>query len=625
MSLRNKLEGEIFEADLIIRNGNLGELTDEDCNAPRVIFLNDVKQFIVSRGDGTYENITKEISDTVKELQNLDSLRDRVDALETLVDLKKPFEKTLLYYGPPSMIGGAESIAAACDIYSTYDVCIYGDQYEFVDNEEHANTVQVFQYMKSHYPHIKLVGYVPIGVQDAEDDSNLTLDQIYARVDMWKEMGVDGIFLDEFGYDHGVSRLRQNSCVGYCHENDLFVIANAWEIEDVFSIKPKVIDWLNNFEANPDRVPPLMGSEDYYLFENLFYSVETDWEGRIVENRHGTPRIVSSSAQRVQSVIDYRNHVDSESGEEYSWEAMYGTKLMSIDAIPSTVSEREMCRLRSMSVIGAAVLGLDAVAFGDENCGSDGTYFDWTLPPMNLARNGKKGSTSQIKSNKWYQFTYNNNTWQIGRYGGIRVWNGGQWQGHHTTVNSRGRWEAEVEGTDIEVKVDFTSDTQATVVIAGKSYTAEREAINSREDEVYWEEWPSSWTANINGYVYSVVFNLQFADDTEYSVDTHYATMNGARIQNCWESFFDFQDKVNVALDKADQVEQYLNNFLDVIEGSIATITEALDEAEDVKDRAINEINTAKQAQLSAADAIERAFNEVQVIESGYSFREVEW
>jgi hypothetical protein len=53
--------GEVIEVDIIIRNGHLEDLAPEDLDAPRVIYLTDVRRFIVSRGDGTYEDISGEI------------------------------------------------------------------------------------------------------------------------------------------------------------------------------------------------------------------------------------------------------------------------------------------------------------------------------------------------------------------------------------------------------------------------------------------------------------------------------------------------------------------------------------------------------------------------------------
>lgn len=61
--------------DFVIRHGFERDLTADECDAPRVIFLDDTKEFVVSRGDGTWENVTREIN--------------------SLQDLLKVIEKTL--------------------------------------------------------------------------------------------------------------------------------------------------------------------------------------------------------------------------------------------------------------------------------------------------------------------------------------------------------------------------------------------------------------------------------------------------------------------------------------------------------------------------------------------------
>ena len=56
------------------------------------------------------------------------------------------------------MIGGSSSPEAAVDVYKSYDMCIFGDHYEFAGHEEHENTKKVFELLSKNYPDIKLVG-----------------------------------------------------------------------------------------------------------------------------------------------------------------------------------------------------------------------------------------------------------------------------------------------------------------------------------------------------------------------------------------------------------------------------------------------------------------------------------
>ena len=59
-------EDKAILVDVIIRHGVEMDLTAEECDFPRVLYLTDTKEFVVSRGDGTWENITREINEVQK-------------------------------------------------------------------------------------------------------------------------------------------------------------------------------------------------------------------------------------------------------------------------------------------------------------------------------------------------------------------------------------------------------------------------------------------------------------------------------------------------------------------------------------------------------------------------------
>lgn len=91
---------------------------------------------------------------------------------------------------------------------------------------------------------------------------NLSTTEIQNRVDAWHAMGVAGIFLDEAGYDYGVTRQRQNDAVDYVHNKGLSVFINAWNPDDVFS--PAV-----DSTYNPTGAPTHLGNNDIYLHESF--------------------------------------------------------------------------------------------------------------------------------------------------------------------------------------------------------------------------------------------------------------------------------------------------------------------------------------------------------------------
>ena len=108
--------------------------------------------------------------------------------------------------------------------------------------------------------------------------NNHTLTEIERRVDAWQGMGIDGVFLDDFGYDYGVTRARQNAAVNYVHSKGLPVCANGWSPDDVFG--DQVVH-----PYNPSGLPTSLGADDYYLSES--YQVaesvivdEADWQNK---------------------------------------------------------------------------------------------------------------------------------------------------------------------------------------------------------------------------------------------------------------------------------------------------------------------------------------------------------
>lgn len=320
----------------------------------------------------------EEINDRTNLIAEKDGRLVKVNQ-DRLLQNKKPIEKVLLYYGYPIAINGAWSVQNAANIYKTYDICIFGNAYSDPVHETYADTVAIFRTLKEEAPKVRLVGYVPIGAMiDGESDSNLTMDQLKGKVDQWQAMGVDGIFLDEYGYDYHVTRARQNEIVQYCKEYGLFIFANSWSLEYVFSPDPIKIDWLADFDPNPNGLPCLLDEKDYYLYENLFYTTRKN-------GQDSSLTLECSSVWRIDDVIGYytREKINGKSYYE-----TFGTKLCSLDAIPSTTDATTKNVLQSISIIGAAILSIHAVAFGDENWGANGYFNQWDLPSIDLTSDG---------------------------------------------------------------------------------------------------------------------------------------------------------------------------------------------------------------------------------------------
>ena len=179
--------------------------------------------------------------------------------------------KLLIYYGYPSLINNAQgNVNVAAETLGKYDFVVLGDGLEKAAHSDHNKTVQIIQLLHQNYS-TKVFGYIDLGVST----KNLTLDSIGTCIQEWQASGADGIFLDDFGYDYDVSRIRQNAAVDSVHKYNLSVCANGWDPDDVFgdAVDPTY---------NPTGEPTHLNSNDVYLSESYQiqlgnYASETDW------------------------------------------------------------------------------------------------------------------------------------------------------------------------------------------------------------------------------------------------------------------------------------------------------------------------------------------------------------
>lgn len=86
--------------------------------------------------------------------------------------------------------------------------------------------------------------------------------QLKAKIDQWAAMGVNGVLLDEAGWDYEVTRARLNEIVDHCHEKSRKALVNAWEPDDVMGNE-------YNEQYNPNQTPTKMDYRDYYLSESF--------------------------------------------------------------------------------------------------------------------------------------------------------------------------------------------------------------------------------------------------------------------------------------------------------------------------------------------------------------------
>ncbi|MGE4169665.1 MAG: glycosyl hydrolase family 18 protein [Candidatus Margulisiibacteriota bacterium] len=192
-------------------------------------------------------------------------------------------KKLLVYYGWPSAINGTFSTANASAVFQNYHYAVLGAGLEDPSHGDHLNTQQIIVGT----PSTKFFGYIDLGVSPG---SNWSTSNIAAKVDAWKSMGIYGIFLDDFGYDFGVTRQRQNEVVDYIHNQGLCVVANAWVPDDVFG------NTVNG--SNPTGTASKLNATDYYLFESF-------------QIKEGGYQSQSEFVTKMDSLNAYRNTVTS--------------------------------------------------------------------------------------------------------------------------------------------------------------------------------------------------------------------------------------------------------------------------------------------------------------------------
>lgn len=167
-------------------------------------------------------------------------------------------KKLAIYYGWPSSVNATFTVTGAINVFKDYNLLVLGAGLEDITHPDHINTVAIIAGLTS----TKVYGYV---------DATLPIATISTKIDNWAAMAVAGIFVDQFGYDFGLTRTAQNAIVDYIHGKNLSAFVNAWNPDDAF-------------EPTVDLVTHL-GSRDWFLAEsyqiiNDNYELVEDWIAR---------------------------------------------------------------------------------------------------------------------------------------------------------------------------------------------------------------------------------------------------------------------------------------------------------------------------------------------------------
>jgi hypothetical protein len=176
-----------------------------------------------------------------------------------------------VYYGWPSAVNSAGGDTnAAVQVFKDYNAVVFGAGLEDPAHGDHANLVTILAHVDM--APVQTFGYI---------DATLPTEVVQSKIDLWATTGVKGIFFDQFGYDFGVSRQKQNQIVWCVHEKgdgSMPAFVNAWNPDDVF---------LSTVDAthNPTGDAPRLKAGDLYLLEsyqiiNGGFQTQNDWRVR---------------------------------------------------------------------------------------------------------------------------------------------------------------------------------------------------------------------------------------------------------------------------------------------------------------------------------------------------------
>lgn len=183
----------------------------------------------------------------------------------------KTLQRLGVFYGWPSLINRAGSIARAAAQLSRYNTLVLGGGLQDPSHADHAKTCEIVAQLSQ----TEVYGYLSLA--PARSGS---LAQLRQQVQAWKAVGVVGIFFDEAGFDFGNTRERQNAAFAIVHAEGLRVFANAHNPADLFA-------------QTTDGLGTTLRAGDSYLYESFAVA-------------HGTIENATVRSQKLARLADAR-------------------------------------------------------------------------------------------------------------------------------------------------------------------------------------------------------------------------------------------------------------------------------------------------------------------------------
>ena len=145
-----------------------------------------------------------------------------------------------------------------------YDICVFGNGVADPTHPDFVNAQIIIARLIALKPDIKIFGYVT---------ANQALASFQTKVNQWDALNIQGIFMDEAGYDYGVTRDQFNEKVIYVHGRikSKLCFANAWNMDHIIGTANDPN--FPNSTYNPNLRKSYLNSSDWYLLES--FSVNT--------------------------------------------------------------------------------------------------------------------------------------------------------------------------------------------------------------------------------------------------------------------------------------------------------------------------------------------------------------
>lgn len=179
------------------------------------------------------------------------SIENRLNKAEKGVSINVP--GFFIYLGDPSTVNNSFSFEESSKYFTKFEHVVLGKN----PSLEHNNLITEVRKSKA----VRFYGYVDAGVNTL----NTSVSEIGMKVLQWMTYGVEGIYLDNFGYDQGVSRERQNEILDIIHEHGMKAVLSAPKFSDVLTEA-------TDETQNPSSLAPRLKNGDAYHYKGFAFT-----------------------------------------------------------------------------------------------------------------------------------------------------------------------------------------------------------------------------------------------------------------------------------------------------------------------------------------------------------------